>query len=450
MERKLFNFALQNQGVDSRVNRARASMLPNGLQPDELSADRLKAWENVLGADFLQRVLLMADPQSDASLIPEQLVVSGGWCALRTADANDLDKGIVMDPQTGTPTPIKSVEQVTDFIRNGAAFDQIVDAIGTPNNPALERVSISESKLWADKIVQKMIRNGMQLTDADRDAIVAAVEQAEIARYQMTERYMRIMTGNPNLSLTRVPDYEVLEDITRARDELLREAHVNLGSLARTYPDEKDKVGNGSIIYSMYSQPYFEALQSRGFISPQRKTFLIVEPVFHAWADSQTGDYLVDKVHRDAGVYFQRGINSNTGQVAYVECISPNKQSVRRELKCAQVPNVTNFYALLESGELAAEQNLILDPMQNKLFLWGMNILPTGATLQALEGLISAKQDFDREKKEISDRTKGRADVQQVVASMRARYISERVLPLNAVINEELGMLFLTLTDGIV
>lgn len=425
-------------------------MLPNGLTPDELSSDRREAWKNVLGEDFLQRVLLMTDPSSDASLVPEQLVISGGWCALRTADANYLDKGLVIDPSTGTTTPIRSAEQVADFIKQSVSFDQIVDAIGTPSNPGLEYVSISESKLWSEKIIQKLIRCGKTLTPTDKDAITEAVEQAELVRYQITERYLQIMTGNSDLRLTRVPDYEVLEDIARARDDLLRRAHVNLGTLVGRYPNEREKVGNGTIVWSMYSQPYFETLKDRGFISPKRETFLIVEPIFHAWADSEIGNDLVQNVQGDRGKYFQPGINNRTGQVAYVECLTADRESVRRQLNCAEVPNVTNFYAMLESGELAAEQNLILDPMQNKLFLWGMNIFPRGATLRALEGLIEVKQDFDREKKEMIEQIKGRTEIQQAVATMRAQYLYERILPLNTVINEELGILFLTLTDGIV
>lgn len=449
---RLLEFSLNKHGIRSRVDRARSSMegmVPRAQTLDELPDDRRAIWTKILGDEFSRRVLLLTDPKPGMNFEPGQLVISGGFCAMRTADTRFIDDGLTIDPQTGNTAPITNVQQVARFVKESIAFDQIAEAIGTPNHPQLEYVAMSESRLWSDKITKKLEHRAMKLVPSDKDLIAEAVEQAEVTRHQMTERYLQRLTDNPDLNLVRVPDYEIFEDLERARDDLLVRANVRPKDILHQH--EYREFNSITLVWSMFSQPYFDLLKAKGYVSPERDTFLMVVPVTHAWADTKTGADLAWNVQRKAGVYLREGINDRTGLVAYPECTTTSKRSVRRLLNCSEVPSISNWQAMLtETGILGVEQNGIINPVNNSLFLWGLNLLPAGNTLRALDDLVTTSQDFDQEATVIASRLSGRGDIQEAVGEARGRFIRERVLPLNEIINRDLRSLFQFVTDGIV
>lgn len=449
---RLLEFSLNKHGISSRIDRARFSpegMVPHAQTLDELSDDRRTIWTKILGDEFSRKVLLLTDPNPGLSFEPGQLVISGGWCAMRTADTRFIDDGLTIDPQTGKTSPITNVGQVAKFIKESIAFDQLAEAIGAPNHPQLQYVAMSESRLWSEKIVNKLGHRGMKLVPGDKDLITEAVEQTEVARHKMTERYLQRLTGNSDLDLVRVPDYAIFEDLERARDDLLARANVRPRDIFHQH--EYGEFNSITLVWSMFSQPYFDLLKAKGYISPERDTFLMVVPVTHAWGDTRTGIDLAGEVQQKAGVYLQEGINDRTGLVAYPECITTSRRSVRRLLNCSEVPSISNWQAMLaETGALGIEQNGIINPVNNPLFLWGLNLLPAGSTLRALDDLVTTSQDFDQESAVIASRLGGRGDIQEAVGKARGRFIRERVLPLNEIINRDLRSLFQFVTEGIV
>lgn len=448
---RLLEFSLNKHGISSRVDRAQSSMegmVPHAQTLDALPDDRRAVWTRILGDEFSRRVLLLTDPNPGISFKPGQLVISGGFCAMRTADTRFIDDGLTIDPRTGNTSPITDVGQVARFVKESITFDQLAEAIGAPNHPQLEYVAMSESRLWSEKIVNKLVHRGMRLVPDDKDLISEAVEQAEVARHRMTGRYLQRLTGNADLNLVRVPDYEIFDDLERARDDLLSRANVRPRDIF--YKHESGEFNSITLVWSMFSQTYFDLLKAKGYVSPERDTFLMVVPITHAWADTRTATDLAGRVQQKAGIYFREGINDRTGLVAYPECTT-SKRSVRRLLNCSEVPSISNWQAMLaETGALGVEQNGEISPVNNQLFLWGLNLLPAGDTLRALDDLVTASQDFDQEAAGITSRLSGRGDIQEAVGEARARFIRERVLPLNEIINRDLRDLFQFVTHGIV
>lgn len=421
-----------------------SGQIPGGVNPQALENGRLQELTTFFGAEFLGRVLLTALPST--SLEAAEVSVTGGWCVLRTKDVENLEKGFFIDPVCGESLPIRTVADVVRFISTTITFDQIVDAIGYPNNPQLEYAAISETTLWANRIIEKTSRLFQrQLTTAEADQIRTAVEQAETIRYQMTERYLQLATANPHLRLTRIPDTVIFSELQRVRDELLKQARLgNVADLAEKYQQDRDTVDGSTMVISLYTQPVFDLYRALGYLSSERPLGMIVEPASHAYGNTQLVGDFIRGIHRQAGKYYENGLNAHLGQAAYLESSTGDGNPTRRDLTPNQVPNIHNWPQLLADGFLALDQNNTLNPNQNQLFIWGVNLLPFGANLEPLQRLVQAQAVFKTEKAALSAPDKNERE--RLVKQLKDDILKEYVQPANELIHQHLAAFFGHLT----
>ncbi len=395
IQNKLWGNVLQEQGLQKRVDSARTGWMPEITTLPDVP----EAGITMLG-DFAPRVLGLSLPGNPQSLIPEQLAIAGGWCALRTSDVRALSAGELMNPRTRTSEKIESVEQVADWIRGAVAFDQIVESIGAI--PAKEYVSISERRLWSERIAQKLgVVFDRQLTKKERDEIEQAVEDAEKIRFEMTRRYLVGVLKNEDLSLSRVVDDDIWEELGRARDRILLSAGLNITEMKRG--KNSQGIDGRSRVWAMYTQPYFDVLRDGGYLST--KTVFVAEPVQHAAVESLADKEIADRFFRKRnGIFFNpSGVNRDTGFVAFIECINERKQKTKEDLFIGDVPNISNWQEWFNNGKpFDIYQNETLNPAENKLFLWGLNLLPTfGPMRDALLALVEIQQRFKDEKEKL-------------------------------------------------
>lgn len=412
----------QNSGLLKRVRQARAGHLPQGLTLPQLSEDS-KGFEEILG-DFAPRVLAVSNPANPLTLVPEQIAIAGGWCALRTKDVALLDEqGVIMDPASGRLEPILDTGQVADWIEKSVSFDQIVESVG----PACgaEYAVISERKLWTQRLTAKLeARFGRKLELREKNEIERAIEKSENIRSRMTRRYLQFVTGNSSLPFQRIVDEDIWEDLEMAKAETFAAIRLSEKRLCRLFPREEPIIKSASLVWSMYSQPYFEVLRENGFIS--KKNVFIVEPSLHAWTDNRAANEVVQRIYQNKGRYLDpNGINANTGFIAFIECVTESGVNVRKNLAVGEVPNISNWKQLFENGPLSLEKNLVIEPRENKLFLWGVNFLPFGTTRDCLLRLVSLQEEFIQEKGRINMGFAGAAKRDPAVRESLQRKVNE-------------------------
>lgn len=442
------------QGIAKRVSQARAGHLPNGLILAELS-EASESFSSVL-ADFAPRVLVVSNPNNPLTLIPEQIAVAGGWCALRTKDIASLnEKGIIMNPENGALEQIRSVNQVAEWIQKAATFDQIIESVGPAR--AAEYAVISEKKLWTQRIIAKLSQIfDRQLSKAEQSEIEKAIDKTERERALMTERYLKLATGNDNLVFQRVVDENIWEDLEKAKTEMFEKVGLSIDRLCQSFPNETPIIKSSALVWAMYSEPYFEVLRQKGFIT--QKTVFIVEPSLHTYADNLSGNKVVQTIYQDQGIYLdKKGINPNTGFIAFMECLTPEGVNVRKNLGVADVPNVTNWQKLFDGGILDPEQNMVINPKDNLLFVWGVNFLPFGPTKQKLLELVALQELFAEEKKKLSSSFSKSAiqkdkdvrdSMQRKTEELRQSFMVI-VRSINSQIASDLKSLFKLLTKGL-
>lgn len=454
VQRNLWGKICGEQGITKRVTQAMTGHLPNGLTLPEILKEA-EGFSSVLG-EFAPRVLIASNPNNPFALVPEQIAVAGGWCALRTKDvAGFNEKGVIMNPENGAIEQIRSVDQVADWIQKAATFDQIIESIGSPK--AAEYVVISEKKLWTQRITAKLSQIfNRQLSEEEKDKIEEAIDQTEKDRALMTKRYLGLATGNENLVFQRVVDEDIWEDLEKAKNEMLERAGLSIDGLCNAFPNETPIIKSTALVWAMYSEPYFEILRTRGFIT--KKNVFIVEPSLHTYADNFSGNKVVQTIYQDKGVYFDKGgINPNTGFIAFMECLTPDGINVRKNLGVAEVPNVTNWPRLFDGGILDPEKNAVVNPKDNLLFIWGVNFLPFGQTRQRLLELIILQETFlEEKKKNASLFSKSAQKDKEVRESVQRKTEELRQLFLVNIrgVNEQIALdlknLFKLLTKGIV
>ena len=451
MKENIYESLIEASGFTSRADRARNSgQLPQGKLLSKMKETKQAAWMSMLGESFSQRTILVTEPKGEESLQPAEVSISGGWCAIRTKDVDNLDKGKIVDPVSGKISELVSVDQVVNFIVSGVCFDQIIDAIGTPSHPDLEFAAISESQLWSQRIqtkTEKVLKRPLSVRE--KYSIECAVEQAEIVRYLITERYLRMVTQNQGLKLARIPDYAITEELKLVRDELLNSVGLSLTSLKKKYPTESHSADGTSLVLTMYSQPYIELLRQKGYFSSSRKNALIAEPVTHAWGNTRLVSDIISAVHRNEGIYFEDGVNPKVGQIAYVESVTGNNKTTRRDLDCSQVINISNWEVLFSSGELTPDRNVFLNPAQNQLFVLRANLCPVGRVMEILQQLIEVQSSYKLEKEAVSAEL-DRETRTQMVQDVKQRLLQNVVMPLNAELWLLLKETLSTLTEGII
>lgn len=452
IQQKIWGKTCRPEGIAKRIDQAKKGWLPQGLTMEAALRD-LSRFSQVLG-EFAPRVLILANPVNPSTLIPEQLAVAGGWCALRTKDVATLNEdGAIMNPQSGQIEQVQSVDQVVRWIQEAVAFDQVIESIGVVN--ASEYAVISERKLWSMRVVEKLrtILN-RKLSEEERNAIESAVENAEITRAQITKKYITYITGNESIVFQRVVDEDVWTGLERARNEMLRRAGLPLDLLQKRYPNERLTLPYSSLVWAMYSEPYFDMLRQEGYIKAKR--VYIVEPSLHAAVETQSEAEMAISVYRRKGVYQDpQGFNANTGFIAYLECVNAEGKNARKELSIGDVPNIANWQNLFrEGGLLDPEKNATLTPSENQIFLWGANLLPFRQVRQALLALSQLQETFKEEKKRLNGNgqnknSDGRVAIQQKVDALKAELLP-KVIEQNIVIASELKKLFAYLTSDII
>lgn len=428
IQKNLWGKICGDQGLTKRVEQARLGHLPNGLTLPELTGKFAK-FNQVLG-EFAPRVLIVSNPNNPFTLSSDQIAIVGGWCALRTRDIADLSQRcVIMSPETGELSQIKSVEQVNEWIENSVTFDQVVESVGAVNGS--EYAVISERQLWVQRIKSKLAQVlGKRITRDEQNQIEDAVENAEVKRSQLTERYLSFVTGKP-IMFNRIVDEDIKNDLKRAQVETFSKAGLSLQRLKNRFPKDAATIDSSAIVWAMYSEPYLNVLRERGFLS--KKTAFIVEPSLHTYADTQAGNEVVQRIYQEKGIYLnKKGFNENTGFIAFMECVNSNGQNVRKHLGVGEVPNVSNWQMLIASGLLAPERNLVISPKENQLFVWGTNILPFGKTQASLLRLVDLQGQFQEEKAKIASvfspgiakkDPNVRTDIQRKVEELRQQFL---------------------------
>lgn len=443
-----------NQGVQRRISHAKKGWLPYGKTIDEIPYGNKQLLE-MLG-EFAPKVIIASSPENPFTLIPEQIAVAGGWCALRTKDIEALgNKGIIMNPQSGVIEQVKSVDQVATWVKQAVSFDQIVESIGAVE--ASEYASISERRLWSQRLIQKLeVIFNKKLSPDEQQKIEQSVENAEQTRSSITEKYLQYVTGKNGITFQRVVDDDIWEDLNRARDEMLLIAGLSLEKLQRSFPDQASSIPTSSLVWAMYSEPYFDMLRQKGVI--KSKKVFIVEPAMHATVESLPETELAQRIYRDKGVYLDpSGFNSDTGFIAYIECVNERGKNVRKEQLVGEVPNIMNWKLLFEKGFLDPEKNATLNPADNKVYIWGVNFLPFGSNLSALIEIVELQQQYKAEKAKLAQQFAGeikngniqaRSSMQQKTEELR-KELSIRIAFQNEKIVSSLKQLFYYITDGI-
>lgn len=444
---------LCGRGIEKRTEQARNGHLPNGLTLAELS-ESSEGFTNILG-DFAPRVLIASNPNNPLTLIPEQIAIAGGWCALRTKDvANLSQQGIIMNPKSGSLDEVKSVDQVALWIAQSVTFDQIIESVGAVRGA--EYAVISERRLWTERITTKLSQIlNRRLTVQEQYAIERSVEQAEMKRAIMTKRYIQSVTGNENVVFQRIVDDDIWTELNNSQKEMFSRIGLTIDSLERMFPANGAIIQSSSLVWTMYSEPYFDALRKKGLIA--KKTVFIAEPSLHTYADNQAGSEVVSRTYQDKGVYFDpKGMNSNTGFIAFIECVTQDGINVRKNLGVGGVPNISNWEQLF-NGELDPERNSVVNPKDNRLFLWGVNFLPFGSTRQSLLRLVDIQDEFQKQKTKIATTFSKngakkdpsiRGNIQVQIDSLRQEF-SRRIQEENSIIASNLKQLFAFLTKDL-
>lgn len=435
--------------VRKRQDAATRGWIPQPLVGGDANAEVA----HMLG-EFAPKVLTIADPQG-ISLVPEQIAIAGGWCALRTKDMEGFrpDVATLINPATGTPEPIRSVKQVCEWIIQSVAFDQVIESIGAAN--ASEYVAISERKLWSSRIVEKLGKIfSRDLTAKEIQQIDEAVEMSEKIKFGMTQRYMEyLLGGKPNL--TRVVDEDIWEDLRSARDKMLQKAGLSIPALQQEFPTDVT-LANTSLVWAMYTQPYFDVLRDRGYI--KRDIAVVVEPSHHAFVETRAEATMARRVFGESGRYFAPGsFNDKTGFVTFIECIDGKGQNVRKTLAIDNVPNISNWRNLFTSGGfLSPESNVTLTPSENMLFIWGLNFIPFGKVQEALLQVVGVQDAFKNAKETLGNQfpvetrrdPAVRQSMQQQVEELRQEFI-QQINQYNESIAKELQQFFAFITKGI-
>lgn len=439
-------------GLTKRIDQARSGHLPTGITLAEINGS-MQRFEAVLG-DFAPRVLIASDPNG-TTLIPEQIAVAGGWCAFRTKDVATLtEQGCIMNPETGALEKVTDVSQVAEWIEQAVAFDQAIESVGAVR--AREYAVISEQRLWTQRIQAKCSAVlGKSLSSDEESRLEKAVVNAELKRAEITRRYIQYVTNNETVIFQRVVDEDIWDDLKTARNLLLGKAGIPLSRLRGMFPNDPT-LSNASLVWAMYSEPYFDMLRSRGTI--QSQTVFVVEPSLHAYPETQPEMQVAQRIYQERGIYFDpKGFNANTGFIAYLECVSSRGANARRDLCIGEVPNIANWRRILQAGRVLDADNATnasLNPQDNPLFLWGTNILPVRETQRALLTLTEIQGAYKRAKESVASQfTTGpgkvspeqRTSIQNAMDDLKREYTIQ-VMDQNAIIAGELKKLFEFLT----
>ncbi len=446
--------------LESRKTTAeKGTMYPNAKELATLRSENSR-WEEFLGP-YAGRVLLVT---ANGQLTQGDIAVAGGICTLRTADVIELyERGIITSPTTGQPENVTSIEKFVRWIPKMVTFDQVVESIGFVN--AQKAVVISEIDLWSRRIIDQLQEGlGIRISFQNKQRIQAAVELAESRIFIMAQRYRQYLQRECSIKspeLVQVKDTDIWEELIKVRDEILQASDLSIGEIAQSYDIEEEIVDSRSIVWAMYTQPYFELLKREGYLSDFDAAF-VVEPIIHTTQVSKALKYGYTMIFR-RNPYSGEGINNLTGFIAFLECLTKDGKTVRSALTTGFVPNVSNWERLFQnqndesplSGKLTFEQNQTLTLEENYLFIWGLNLCPFGKIQKALLELVDIRRRFTEQREKAKDQYRGinlgknpesRIQLQNDIQNVKNTFLIE-VAVQNKVIQEELYSLLNFLTN---
>jgi len=364
--------------------------------------------------------------------------VIGGWCVMRTFCIQKISNGQLIDPISGKPQKIISIQQVSDWIKKAISMDGIVQAIGIYNGK--EYVAISEVQLWFMKICNTLeMCLERNLNEKEKETVYKSIEFAEKKRYKITKKYIEYVSGK-NINLVRIVDKDIFKELVIARDALFNKVGITINDLAKplltrllkTSDDElsiniKTKkaliqyIDTSSIVWLMYTGYYVKLLQKHNYI--KTPYVIIIEP-FSPIHNNESRVLFNHLVYSGENAYLnKKGINNNLAYIAISESSSYNFNKSTSYLNISQVPNINNykmFINLLKKDKSINELDLSI----NEAFQLGFNYLPYGKCKQLLLEMIRIIKEYKKEKKIIKTNIKKdqRSARQEKLISLKNNY----------------------------
>lgn len=343
-------------------------------------------------------VKLLSASEGVSVLQPNDFTAIGGWCAIRTADLMLLKRREIADPKSKTVTKYRDASEVSDWIKNAVGIDQILDSIGIYSGSAY--VAISERRLWGERI-KRIVAEACgyrKLGRQNAGRIERALEDAEAKRYVATKRYIEYVKRG-SVSLIRVVDDEIFDELIKVRDTMLREASVTLHDLKKLYPSEDGSIDSGAIVWGMYTGPYLEMLKAKGYVSTTNG--LIIEPWLHAVEETRARKELNNRIFSVRNNrYLGPGFNKNLGFVPYMDVTMPDGAATRKSMPIGDIPNVMNYTEFIR--QLRNDPNIAsVSLCENPAYIWGANLLPYGAAKDALMGMVDISDSYKGMRKNV-------------------------------------------------
>ncbi len=375
----------------------------------------------------------------------------GGWCVLRTFDTVKLTKGLLTHPITNKAYPITDITNVAEWIVSNIALDQIVETVGY--HPSNRYVAISEVELWTKKIVT-LLEGQLEehLTPSDTQLIQSSIENVELQKYQLTQKYLEYIAGGP-VNLTRVVDSDIFDELIQGRDRILTTVGLSIEALveptlARFESSQKMKqrdrlihyIQDYSIAWFLYTGEYLKILQKAKYVITPKA--LLVNPWKYALNSEIEGKQLFgDKVFQGQHAYLRKGgINENIGFIALDQPSTYGMKRLRTNTSIANVPNIKNYRQYISN--LRQDEKLgFLDISQNQAFQDTLNFFPYARGAELLTRMIHVINDYKNRYKALPKQK------QHARLSIREQYSSE-VYDLSQQMITELELLCAHLFNG--
>ncbi len=338
------------------------------------------------------KVILASAGVEKAFTNPDEYTVLGGWCALRTKDLQNIQRGFLINPFTGSPTTIKTVKQVSQWIKEAISLDQIVETVGLYNGN--NYVLISEVSLWAKKIIRYLEQYfSRNLTPYETDSIFTALEESETIRCKITKRYIEYAKED-GINITRVTDTEIYHELVEQRNELLSRMGTSLREVAEEIVNNRkpftsseihnltnfeNYIDEYSLVLTMYTGPYLELLQNKKYVTTP--SALIIEPWTHIRANNEAMAFCNQKIFANKSgrnnYLTPSGINANLAFIAVIEASNSYFIPDKVVKNISEVPNLKNYnrYLKQERQEISKMDQPFLD---NDIFSFTYNYYPYG------------------------------------------------------------------------
>lgn len=403
----------------------------DGLKGEELNSPQITK----LFGQFGQRLVSVS--KGAERLLPQDVTAIGGWCAVRTIDMQLLQKGLITDPNTGEITNYQSPEQICEWLERSPSIDQVIEAIGLYSGD--KYIAISEEQMWGNRIKAAVsTQQRRPLLQEEVNSIEASIQKAELFRFELTKRYIEYVTGKKP-DFLRFTDRDIYSDLVKVRNEMFKAAGISLERLIKMFPEDNGIEGY-SLIWGMYTGPYFALLKQKGIANTSKG--VILEPWWHAIGETNSKHYMNVLTYTPFWKnYFQKtGINGDLGFAAYANLMTQNGDLMWVSTPLNQMPNASNYNDFLERN-FRQESCQNIDLSQNPAFIWGVNLLPYGRCQQALYEMVRIKDEYKLSKKQITASSTDKDQTIQSVSQLKNESSQEILIQAEIVIEELKKML---------